>query len=282
MSATLVMFSADGKRRDFPLKSQIVIIGRNESCGLRIPLSSVSRQHCQIELRDDDEYWVRDLGSSNGTLLNDERVVEEELEAGDQLMVGPVKFTVVIDGVPAEIKPEGADDAGKKAAADVMGAGVAAGAGAAGDSAVSISMDDDDDDDDVFDISFDDDDDDDDEVINLDMGFDDDDEDDDATVQVDAAAPSSGAPAAAVDDDNIDEAPAKKDKGADDADADDRFNISFDDDDEDDDGFDISVFTDDDDDDAVSALESMGDDSDDSDIVPVFDFDDDDDDNDDD
>ncbi|MHC4995364.1 MAG: FHA domain-containing protein, partial [Planctomycetota bacterium] len=120
MGATLVMFGADGKRRDFPLKDQIVIIGRNDNCGLRIPLSSVSRQHCQVEQRDDDEYWIRDLGSSNGTLLNDERVVEEELEPGDQLTVGPVKFTVVIDGVPDEIQPDTPPAAASESATDVM------------------------------------------------------------------------------------------------------------------------------------------------------------------
>lgn len=104
MSASLVMFKVDGERRDFPINKQTVILGRKHSCDLRIPLSSVSREHCQIERRDDGIY-LRDLGSSNGTYHNNNRVHEVKLEPGDKVVVGPVHFTVVIDGEPAEVEP---------------------------------------------------------------------------------------------------------------------------------------------------------------------------------
>lgn len=98
------MFRSDGQKRDFPLTHQKTIVGRKNTCDLRIPLSSVSREHCQIELRDDSLY-LRDLGSSNGTFYNDERVQETELQAGDRIKVGPVNFAVVIDGEPADLEP---------------------------------------------------------------------------------------------------------------------------------------------------------------------------------
>jgi pSer/pThr/pTyr-binding forkhead associated (FHA) protein len=104
MKASLVMFKADGSRRDFPLRTGPIVVGRKNSCELRIPLSSVSRQHCEITLAD-DTVKLRDLGSSNGTYHNSIRVQEAELEAGDEVVVGPVVFTVVIDGVPDDIKP---------------------------------------------------------------------------------------------------------------------------------------------------------------------------------
>lgn len=104
MQATLVMFKSDGERRDFPLTKPTVVIGRKSACDLRIPLNSVSRQHCELEQREDGLYF-RDLGSSNGTFYNDERVQEGKLNAGDRLAVGPVHFTVVIDGEPADLQP---------------------------------------------------------------------------------------------------------------------------------------------------------------------------------
>ena len=104
MQASLVMFKADGKRRDFPLRDGSIVIGRKTSCELRIPLSSVSRQHCEVVMVD-GTIKVRDLGSSNGTYHNSVRVQEAALEAGDEVVIGPVVFRVVIDGKPTEIKP---------------------------------------------------------------------------------------------------------------------------------------------------------------------------------
>lgn len=104
MQVSLVMFKADGSRRDFPLNRDRIVIGRKNNCDLRIPLSSVSRQHCEVRL-EDDEVKVRDLGSSNGTYHNSVRVQEATLAAGDEVVVGPVVFTVVIDGEPQDIKP---------------------------------------------------------------------------------------------------------------------------------------------------------------------------------
>lgn len=121
------MFKADGERRDFPIEKTVITIGRKHTCDLRIPLGIVSREHCQVEVKD-DQLHVRDLGSSNGTYHNSERVQEATLEAGDTLVIGPVHFTVVVDGQPAEIAepvktvlPEGTEEIDKgKSAAPVM------------------------------------------------------------------------------------------------------------------------------------------------------------------
>ncbi|MEM0914400.1 MAG: FHA domain-containing protein [Planctomycetota bacterium] len=104
MEVTLVMFKADGTRRDFPVRGDRMTIGRKNSCDLRIPLSSVSRQHCEVVI-EGDGVSIHDLGSSNGTFVNDQRVQQETLRPGDAVVVGPVVFTVVIDGHPEEVKP---------------------------------------------------------------------------------------------------------------------------------------------------------------------------------
>lgn len=103
MNVSLVMFKTDGTRRDFPLTKDRVVIGRTNDCDLRIPLSSVSREHCEIRL-ENGAVELHDLGSSNGTFHNDRRVTESMLSAGDLIGVGPVVLTVVIDGQPATVK----------------------------------------------------------------------------------------------------------------------------------------------------------------------------------
>ena len=104
MDIKLVMFKADGTRKNIPLKTDLTIIGRGEDCQLRLPLSSVSRHHCQL-FQEDGELMLKDLGSSNGTYVNNHRVTETDLRPGDRLVVGKMIFTVVIDGQPDQIRP---------------------------------------------------------------------------------------------------------------------------------------------------------------------------------
>ena len=105
MNVSLVMFKADGSRRDFPVTKPRIVVGRTNDCDLRIPLSSVSRQHCEFRL-ENDQFKLHDLGSSNGTFRNNTRISQETLlEPGDEVVIGPVVFTVVVDGKPDTIDP---------------------------------------------------------------------------------------------------------------------------------------------------------------------------------
>ena len=104
MDVKLVMFKSNGQRKDFSLSQAATIIGRGEKCDLRIPVVSVSRRHCQLTL-DTEEVSIKDLASSNGTYVNNQRVTESPLAAGDRLVIGPIVFTVQIDGQPEQIQP---------------------------------------------------------------------------------------------------------------------------------------------------------------------------------
>lgn len=106
MNVVLVMFTADGERRSFSLPRPVTVIGRREDCDLRIPLGEVSRKHCRFVI-DGQTLRLEDHGSSNGTFLNGERIQEAVVQPGDLVQVGPVVFTVQIDGLPAdeEIQP---------------------------------------------------------------------------------------------------------------------------------------------------------------------------------
>ena len=101
MGVVLVMFRPDGQRRSFSVTRDMTVIGRREDCDLRIPLGDVSRKHCRLIL-EGETVRVEDLGSSNGTYRNGERVQQAELAAGDTLQIGPVVFVLQVDGFPAD------------------------------------------------------------------------------------------------------------------------------------------------------------------------------------
>lgn len=96
------MLRNDGTRKCFTLASDYLLIGRLPSCDLRIPLASVSRRHCELRIVG-DQVILRDLGSSNGTFLNNTRIQEAQVHAGDRIRIGPVTFLAVVNGEPAEV-----------------------------------------------------------------------------------------------------------------------------------------------------------------------------------
>jgi pSer/pThr/pTyr-binding forkhead associated (FHA) protein len=101
MQVVLAMFRSDGDRRSFSLHKDLTVVGRREDCDLRIPLGEISRKHCRL-IKDGETLRVEDLGSSNGTYHNGERVQEAVVQAGDTIQVGSIAFVVQIDGVPAD------------------------------------------------------------------------------------------------------------------------------------------------------------------------------------
>ena len=67
-----------------------VIVGRDETCDVRILSQSVSREHCSIEREGEEEGFVlKDLGSTSGTFLAGEKVEEVHLADGMEILVGP-------------------------------------------------------------------------------------------------------------------------------------------------------------------------------------------------
>lgn len=105
VDVSLVLVQPDGGQREVPLKRSRLLIGRKVGCELRIASPSVSREHCELRV-EGDTVRLRDLGSSNGTLVNGQRVQEAELGAGDVLSVGSSTFVMRIDGEPGRIDPD--------------------------------------------------------------------------------------------------------------------------------------------------------------------------------
>lgn len=65
-----------------------LLVGRDDSCGLRLADSSVSTLHARVYVIG-DEYFVEDMGSTNGTVLRSEKVTAPaRLRSGDILTLG--------------------------------------------------------------------------------------------------------------------------------------------------------------------------------------------------
>ena len=72
------------------------LVGREKDCHLRPNSDMVSRHHCVFTI-DDYTLRVRDLGSTNGTLVNDERLEGQRvLATGDKVRIGNLEFEVVL------------------------------------------------------------------------------------------------------------------------------------------------------------------------------------------
>jgi len=126
VTLTVLGGALDGTEFEFDKPSRCVI-GRSEDCSVRLPnrgwaFQMVSRHHCQLEV-DPPCIRVRDLGSRNGTYVNDRligvRAPEEspesaaaiasfgyELHDEDILAIGPVHFRVTVkDAEKANAEP---------------------------------------------------------------------------------------------------------------------------------------------------------------------------------
>jgi pSer/pThr/pTyr-binding forkhead associated (FHA) protein len=86
--------------REIPITESEFLIGRATDCDLRLRSSEISRHHCEIRIAPDGAS-VNDLGSSNGTYVNDQRVRSQaDLHSGDLLKVGPYTFLVDLGDQP--------------------------------------------------------------------------------------------------------------------------------------------------------------------------------------
>ena len=73
----------------------MVLVGRREECDLNLEHKSVSKLHCII-VKTDGLLLVRDLGSTNGTRVNGQRVRRAALLPNDQLHIASVKFRIYL------------------------------------------------------------------------------------------------------------------------------------------------------------------------------------------
>ena len=105
--AELKIQTADGSRERFPLSKPRITIGRARSSDVFLPDQWLSRHHAAVEQRL-GSYYLLDLGSKNGTLLNGERVSgDRRLRDGDVITLGEHLLAFSLEDELEERPPEG-------------------------------------------------------------------------------------------------------------------------------------------------------------------------------
>jgi pSer/pThr/pTyr-binding forkhead associated (FHA) protein len=80
--------------KTIPINRDLTLVGRQkELCDVVIDRGSVSKLHCLI-VRTDGLLFIRDLGSTNGTKVNGQRVVRGALLPGDELAFASERYKV--------------------------------------------------------------------------------------------------------------------------------------------------------------------------------------------
>lgn len=86
-SATLMVRSGPQAGDRFTLDGDVTRLGRHPDSDISLDDISVSRRHAEIR-HDGDEYVLRDVGSLNGTYVNQRRVDSVVLQQGDEILIG--------------------------------------------------------------------------------------------------------------------------------------------------------------------------------------------------
>jgi pSer/pThr/pTyr-binding forkhead associated (FHA) protein len=105
--AKLVILNQGMTGRVYDLKVGRTSIGRLAENSFEIPDSSVSSRHCEIHWRSEaaTDFFFRDLGSTNGSWINDDKVSEAKLNIGQTFRIGQVEIRIVDGQTPTPPLP---------------------------------------------------------------------------------------------------------------------------------------------------------------------------------
>jgi adenylate cyclase len=76
-----------------PLVSEVMTIGRRESCDICLKYQNISGTHCELSLRN-GVWHIRDLNSTNGIKVNGERTLRRPLRPGDEIDIAKHKYII--------------------------------------------------------------------------------------------------------------------------------------------------------------------------------------------
>ena len=99
--AALKLLVEDVVIKTFPLDKDRITIGRSPECDIQIEESSVSSEHARIELIPNPivsvltDIFIEDLGSMNGTSVNDEEITRRQIQNQDRIRIAFTEFMLV-------------------------------------------------------------------------------------------------------------------------------------------------------------------------------------------
>lgn len=105
--ATIRVKTGPNKGKLYDIQDTPLTVGREENQVIQILDQGVSRAHAEI-FRLGEMCFVRDLNSTNGTYVNDVKVTEESLKAGDEMLIGTT-ILVFEDHAPSRSRGDGVE-----------------------------------------------------------------------------------------------------------------------------------------------------------------------------
>ncbi len=111
---TFVLRFISGKYQggEFPIvPEKQIIVGRSSDLDMVLVEDMVSRKHARIAMQA-EQIWIEDLGSTNGTFVNGEKIKRARLKEGDRVLIGTSILKVIAGG--AEMVQESTDAAKRK------------------------------------------------------------------------------------------------------------------------------------------------------------------------
>src|SRR5262245_61549445 len=95
---------------EFPLpNNKEIVVGRSSELDMVLVEDMVSRRHAKLTVTG-DQIFIQDLGSTNGTFVNGEKIKRARLNEGDRILIG----TSIIKLVAADASTAGGGDAKAK------------------------------------------------------------------------------------------------------------------------------------------------------------------------
>ena len=76
-----------------PLLKSPLVLGRRESCDICLRFPNVSGRHCELFL-ENGIWYIKDLGSTNGTKVNGQNVQQKLLRPGDEIIIAKRRYKI--------------------------------------------------------------------------------------------------------------------------------------------------------------------------------------------
>lgn len=83
---------------EVPVDQDWLVVGRGRGADLVLAEPTISRTHAAIGFEENEGFFVQDLGSTNGTMVNGDRQKRRRLVSGDEIQMGRLRLRVTLPG----------------------------------------------------------------------------------------------------------------------------------------------------------------------------------------